>query len=109
MTGNISQNLPPCVAFGGESDEVDGVGSFIEFADRGKDRLQEFIRKIVISFSLYTIMEPPIADPPTQQGPHKRTLHTKRSFGKYPKIVDSPAYDALVEFPFISISKRPMT
>ncbi|KAJ7075652.1 hypothetical protein B0H15DRAFT_1026964 [Mycena belliarum] len=29
--------------------------------------------------------------------PHKRTLHSKRSFGKHPKIVDSPAYDASEE------------
>lgn len=27
-----------------------------------------------------------------------RTLHSKRSFGKYPKMVDSPAYDASVLF-----------
>ncbi|KAJ7075651.1 cholinephosphate cytidylyltransferase [Mycena belliarum] len=29
--------------------------------------------------------------------PHKKTLHSKRSFGKHPKIVDSPAYDASEE------------
>ena len=28
--------------------------------------------------------------------PHKKTLHSKRSFGKYPKPLDSPAYDAYV-------------
>ncbi|KAL0948969.1 hypothetical protein HGRIS_009071 [Hohenbuehelia grisea] len=28
---------------------------------------------------------------------HKRTLHSKRSFGKYPKVADSPAYDASEE------------
>jgi hypothetical protein len=26
-----------------------------------------------------------------------RTLHSKRSFGKYPRMVDSPAYDAQVD------------
>jgi hypothetical protein len=25
---------------------------------------------------------------------HKKTLHSKRSFGKYPRTLDSPAYDA---------------
>ncbi|KAF8797606.1 hypothetical protein BYT27DRAFT_7125275 [Phlegmacium glaucopus] len=29
--------------------------------------------------------------------PRTRTLHSKRSFGKYPKMVDSPAYDASEE------------
>ncbi|KAJ7718597.1 cholinephosphate cytidylyltransferase [Mycena maculata] len=29
--------------------------------------------------------------------PHKKTLHSKRSFGKHPKIIDSPAYDASEE------------
>ncbi|KAJ7146026.1 hypothetical protein C8R44DRAFT_756391 [Mycena epipterygia] len=28
---------------------------------------------------------------------HKKTLHSKRSFGKHPKMVDSPAYDASEE------------
>lgn len=28
-----------------------------------------------------------------------RILHSKRSFGKYPKIIDSPAYDAYVSVP----------
>lgn len=28
--------------------------------------------------------------------PRTRTLHSKRSFGKYPKLVESPAYDASV-------------
>ncbi|KAJ7468477.1 cholinephosphate cytidylyltransferase [Mycena latifolia] len=29
--------------------------------------------------------------------PHRKTLHSKRSFGKHPKIIDSPAYDASEE------------
>jgi hypothetical protein len=31
---------------------------------------------------------------------HKKTLHSKRSFGKYPHKIDSPAYDASVIFIF---------
>ncbi|PPQ66149.1 hypothetical protein CVT26_010872 [Gymnopilus dilepis] len=31
------------------------------------------------------------------EAPRNRTLHSKRSFGKYPKAVDSPAYDASEE------------
>lgn len=30
------------------------------------------------------------------EAPRTRTLHSKRSFGKYPKLVESPAYDASV-------------
>jgi choline-phosphate cytidylyltransferase len=29
---------------------------------------------------------------------HKKTLHSKRSFGKYPHPIDSPTYDAQVSF-----------
>ena len=36
-----------------------------------------------------------------------RTLHSKRSFGKYPKMVDSPAYDASVNFPVASHASIP--
>ncbi|THH17485.1 hypothetical protein EW146_g3336 [Bondarzewia mesenterica] len=46
------------------------------------------------SFSTTTLtaMEP--AEPSVH---HRRTLHSKRSFGKYPHKIDSPAYDASEE------------
>lgn len=39
-------------------------------------------------------MEPP----PELLHHHKKTLHSKRSFGKYPHPIDSPTYDAQVSF-----------
>jgi hypothetical protein len=37
------------------------------------------------------------------EGPRTRTLHSKRSFGKYPKLVESPAYDASVDRLFMAL------
>ncbi len=41
-------------------------------------------------------MEPPVPDPTSLQGVHKKALHGKKSIAKYTKIFDSPAYDACV-------------
>ncbi|KAK0236959.1 cholinephosphate cytidylyltransferase [Armillaria nabsnona] len=42
-------------------------------------------------------MEPPVPDPTSLQGAHKKALHGKKPIAKYTKIFDSPAYDASEE------------